>query len=70
VLPVTAGTQSCEDPPGQKVVLPVMVHTGSLVMMICSLHMLLQPLASVMVTEYIPAAFTVMQLVVSPVLHK
>jgi hypothetical protein len=47
-----------------------MVQTGPSVTVTFSMHMLLQPLASVMVTEYVPAAFTVMQLVVSPVLHK
>jgi hypothetical protein len=47
-----------------------MVQAVVFAMMICSLHMLLQPLASVIVTEYVPAAFTVIQLVVAPVLHK
>ena len=56
--------------PSQIVRSPVIVQTGAPVTTTVALHVLLQPLASVMVTEYSPAAETVMQAVVAPVLHK
>ena len=50
--------------------LPVMVQTGSGLTMTVALHTLLHPAALVTVTEYAPAALTVIQFVVAPVLHK
>lgn len=50
--------------------LPVMTQFGSELATTVLLQMLLQPLELVTVTVYVPATFTVMQLVVAPVLHK
>ena len=47
-----------------------MVHIGAGLTVTVALQMLLHPFSSVTVTEYIPDAFTVIQFVSSPVLHK
>ena len=47
-----------------------MVQPGSCLTVIVLLQVLLQPLESVTVTEYVPPAFTVIHCVVAPVLHE
>ena len=58
------------DCPWQMELPPVMVQIGSGLTVTVLLHVLLQPFASVTVRKYVPAALTVMQFVVAPVLHK
>ena len=58
------------DCPWQMELPPVMVQIGSGLTVTVLLQMLLQPFASVTVRKYVPAALTVMQFVVAPVLHK
>jgi hypothetical protein len=65
-----AGAQSCVDCPWQIVLLPVIVQTGDALTVIVLLHVLTHPPAFVTVTEYVPAAVTVIQFVVAPLLHK
>ena len=48
----------------------MMVQTGNGLTITVALQMLEHPAALVTVTEYAPAALTVMQFVVAPVLHK
>ena len=50
--------------------LPVMVQLGAGPTVTVLLQVLVHPPAYVTVTEYVPAALTVIQLVVAPVLHK
>ena len=70
VLPVTAGTHSCVEPPGQIMLLPDIKQTGPCLITTFLLQELEHPVELVTVTVYVPAALTVMQLVVAPVLHK
>src|SRR5688500_20350574 len=58
------------DSPSQKVVSPVIAHTGRRLTITISPQTLLQPFASVTVTEYVPSKLTVIHSVVAPVLHK
>ena len=59
------------DCPGKQIKLPpVIVQDGDGPTVTVLLQMLLQPFASVTVRKYVPAALTVMQFVVAPVLHK
>jgi len=51
VLPVATVAQREVDVPGQIVLLPVMVHTGTGFTVTVLLHVLLHPLAPVTVTE-------------------
>jgi len=51
VLPVAIGAQREVDAPGQIVLLPVMVHTGTGFTVTGLLQVLLHPLAPVTVTE-------------------
>ncbi len=59
--------------PVQKVVAPPAVMTEAIgrgLGLIILSQMLVQPFASVTITVYVPVAFTVMQLIDAPVLHK
>ena len=64
------GTHNCVDCPGQIAQLPVMVQTGLGDTVTAWLQVLVHPASLVTVTLYVPAAFTVIQLVVAPLLHK
>ena len=64
------GAQSCVDLPEQISRLPVIEQFGGLFTVIILLHVLLQPLELVTVTEYVPALVTVMHWVVAPVFHE
>ena len=69
--PVPDGAQSVTDVPWQiEAPHPVMAQEGADVNVTVFLQKLLHPLEFVTVTEYVPAALTVIQLVVAPVLHK
>jgi hypothetical protein len=65
-----AATQSSVDSPKQIRSSPVIKQRGSGLMETRMLHMLTHPTVSVMVTEYNPAALTVIQFEISPLLHK
>ena len=65
-----AGTHSFVDFPGQITLLPVIVQTGLGETVTALLQVLLHPAVFVTVTLYVPAAFTVIQLVVAALLHK
>ena len=64
------GAQSDVEPPSQMMPLPLMVQDGGDFTVTVLLQTLLQPLAPVTVTEYVPAALTVTQRDVAPVFHK
>jgi len=70
VLPVATGAQREFDAPGQIVLLPVMVHTGSVFTVTVLVQVLVDPFEFCTVTVYVPAEVTLMQFVVAPVLHK
>ncbi len=58
------------DVPEQMEPLPVIKQDGNGFMVSVLLQLLLHPLPSVTVTEYVPAELTVIHCVVAPVLHK
>jgi hypothetical protein len=65
-----AGAHHCVELPEQTELLPVIRQLGSGFTVNALLHELVQPLLLVVVTVYVPAAFTVIHCVVAPVLHK
>ena len=62
--------QSSADCPSQIMLLPVIVQLSGGLTVTMVLQTLEHPFTLVTVTEYVPAKFTVMQLVFAPVLHK
>ena len=64
------GAQSDVEPPPQMLPLPLMAQDGANFTFTVLLQLLLHPNELVTVTEYVPAALTVMQFVVAPVLHR
>src|SRR5687768_16968824 len=65
---IPVGAQSCVVPPGQTDELPVIEQVGAWLVVTVLLQVLLQPLAFVIVTEYVPAP-TVVHCVVAPLLQ-
>jgi hypothetical protein len=65
-----AGAHHCVELPVHTELLPVIKQLGRALTVNALLHELVQPLLLVVVTVYVPAAFTVIHCVVAPVLHK
>lgn len=65
-----AGAHKFVDPPEQNELLPVMEHGGETFTVMDLLQMLVHPLSSSTVTEYIPVLDAEIHCDVAPVLHK